>query len=232
MGDPRGALGRADRRLPARGDRGPRARRLRGDRARDGRRRELQQRVGGARRAGLGDALRRPSAVRPPHRRLRRVRDRLEGRRGRHALEARRRGRRSTATRPPTRTPRCTASTRSPRPRSRSGATRRRGARSRSSPRCRRSSCCRSRRTSLGGGRLLRPHLLHRLPHADGPGEAAAGPPRAHLGRGRRPRRVRDAAVQDRGRAVGRRGVLARRRASWSSSSARSTTSTATSSRG
>ena len=32
-------------------------------------------------------------AVRPPHRRLRRVRDRLEGRRGRHALAARRRGR-------------------------------------------------------------------------------------------------------------------------------------------
>ena len=54
VGDPRGARGRADRRLPARGDRGTRARRLRGRRARDGRRRELQQRVGGARRAGLG----------------------------------------------------------------------------------------------------------------------------------------------------------------------------------
>ena len=70
--------------------------------------------------AALGEpvsvfALRRPPRVRPPHRRLGRLRRRLEGRRGRDALEARRRGRASTATRPPTRTPRCTASTRWPR---------------------------------------------------------------------------------------------------------------------
>src|SRR5256886_9814007 len=49
--------GRAPRRLPDRGDRGSRARRLRGDRARDGRRRELQQRVGRARQAGVGVPL-------------------------------------------------------------------------------------------------------------------------------------------------------------------------------
>ena len=40
-------------------------------------------------------ALRRPPRVRPPHRRLGRVGRRVEGRRGRHALEARRRGRRA-----------------------------------------------------------------------------------------------------------------------------------------
>ena len=54
----------------------------------------------------------------------------------------------------------------------------------------------------LGGGGLLRADLLHRLPHADGPREAAGRPPRAHLGRRRRPGRVRHAAVQGRGRAV------------------------------
>ena len=55
-----GARGRAQGRLPGRGDRGPRARRVRGDRPRDGRGRELQQRLGGARQAGLGVRLRRP----------------------------------------------------------------------------------------------------------------------------------------------------------------------------
>ena len=143
LGDPPGARGRAQRRLPARADRGARARRLRGDRPGDGGRRQLQQRLGGAGQAGLGLRLRRPPRVRPPHRRLRRLRDRLEGRRGRHPLEARRRGRRSTATRPPTRTSRSTGSTRWPRRASGSGATRRPGAPSPSSPRCRRSSCCR-----------------------------------------------------------------------------------------
>ena len=93
VGDPPGARGRAQGRLPARGDRGARARRVRGDRPGDGRRRQLQQRLGGARQAGLGVRLRRPPRVRPPHRRLRRLRDRLEGRRGRDQVEARRRGR-------------------------------------------------------------------------------------------------------------------------------------------
>ena len=67
-----GARGRAQGRLPGRGGRGPRARRLRGDRPGDGRGRQLQQRLGVARQAGLGLRLRRPPRVRPPHRRLRR----------------------------------------------------------------------------------------------------------------------------------------------------------------
>ena len=116
------------------------------DRARDGGGRQLQQRVGGARQAGVGVALRRPPRVRPPHRRLGRLGRRLEGRR--RASRAGSPATRSwcTATRPPTRTPRCTASTRWPPRRSGSGAMRRRGAPSRSSPRCRRSSCCPSPR--------------------------------------------------------------------------------------
>jgi crotonyl-CoA carboxylase/reductase len=48
----------------------------------------------------------------------------------------------------------------------------------------------------LGGGRLLRPDVLHRLPHARRPGAPAGGPPRADLGRRRRPRRVRHPALQ------------------------------------
>ena len=52
----------------------------------------------------------------------------------------------------------------------RSGRTRRAGAASRSSARCRPSSCCPSRPADLGGGGQLRPHLLHRLPHAGRPG--------------------------------------------------------------
>ena len=83
----------------------------------------------------------------------------------------------------------------------------------------------------VGGGRLLRPHVLHRLPHADGPGEAAARPPRADLGRGRRPRRVRDAAVQDRRRAVGRRRLLRGEGRADQAARRASTTSTATTSR-
>ena len=109
-----GARGRADRRLPARGDGGTRARRLRGDRARDGGRRELQQRVGGARQAGLGLPL--PPRRGPPHRRLGRLRasSGRSARASRAGSPATRSS--STATRPPTRTPRSTGSTRSPRP--------------------------------------------------------------------------------------------------------------------
>ena len=40
----------------------------------------------------------------------------------------------------------------------------------------------------------LRSHLLHRLPDADRPGQAAGRPQRPHLGRGRRPRRLRHAS--------------------------------------
>ena len=93
LGHPPGARGRARRRLPGRGDRGARARRLRGHRPRHGRRRELQQRLGGARQAGLGLPL--PPRRGPPHRRLGRLGRRLEGRARGHALEARRRGRRA-----------------------------------------------------------------------------------------------------------------------------------------
>ena len=92
LGDPGRARGRAQGRLPARGDRGARARRLRGDRPGDGGRGQLQQRLGVARQARLGLRLRRPPRVGPSHRRLRRLRDRLEGRRGRHQVGARRRG--------------------------------------------------------------------------------------------------------------------------------------------
>ena len=89
---------------------------------------------------GYGDHAR----VGPPHRRLRRLRDRLEGRRGRDQVEAGRRGRdplqpgllrgRRGARARPARRARA----------SRSGATRRPGAPSPSSPRSRRSSSCRS----------------------------------------------------------------------------------------
>ena len=83
----------------------------------------------------------------------------------------------------------------------------------------------------LGGGRLLRPHLLHRLPDADRPGRAAGRPQGADLGRGRRPRRVRHPALQAHRRRLASASCPPTRRASWSSSSARRTSSTATSSR-
>ncbi len=62
----------------------------------------------------------------------------------------------------------------------------------------------------LGGRRLLRPDLLHRLPDADGPGQDPGRPPRAHLGRRRRPGRVRHPAVQGGRRRVRRRRLLRR----------------------
>ena len=58
----------------------------------------------------------------------------------------------------------------------------------------------------LGRVVRLRAHLLHRLPDADRPLQAAGRPQRADLGRGRRARRVRDPALQ------GRRGERRRRR--------------------
>ena len=83
----------------------------------------------------------------------------------------------------------------------------------------------------LGGGRLLRPHLLHRLPDADRPGRDAGRPQGADLGRGRRPRRVRDAARASSPAPTRSASCPPTRRASWSSSSAPRTSSTATSSR-
>ena len=84
----------------------------------------------------------------------------------------------------------------------------------------------------LGGVGLLRADVLHRLPDADGPRQAAGRRPRADLGRRRRPGRVRDPAREGRGRRERRRRLVRARRASSSSSSAPSTTSTATSSPG
>ena len=82
----------------------------------------------------------------------------------------------------------------------------------------------------LGRVLRLRADLLHRLPDADRPVQAAARPQRPDLGRGRRPRRLRHPALQG-GRAPTRSASSPpTRRASWSSSSAPSTTSTATSS--
>ena len=210
-----GARGRAHGRLPGRGDRGPRARRLRGDRAGDGRRRQLQQRLGVARQAGLGLRLRRPRGVRPPHRRLRRLRRRLEGRRGRHQVEARRRGRDPLQ-------PGLLRGRRGPRPRPDGRAEpgdlglrddlglvrpvhQGPGA----------AAAAEAEEPLLGRVQRLRAHLLHRLPDADGPVQAAGGPQRPDLGRGRRPRRLRGPALQGRRRQRRRRRLLAPRRASW-----------------
>ena len=65
-------------------------------------------------------------------------------------------------------------------------------------------------RAELGGGRLLRPRVLHRVPHADHPLQTAGRPERADLGRRRRPRRIRDAAVRRCGRRLRRSRVLRR----------------------
>ena len=62
----------------------------------------------------------------------------------------------------------------------------------------------------LGGGRLLRAHVLHRLPHAAQPRPAPGRPEGAHLGRRRRPGRVRHAAVRRRGRRERRRRLQRR----------------------
>ena len=82
----------------------------------------------------------------------------------------------------------------------------------------------------LGRVLRLRPHLLHRLPDADRPVQAAARPQRADLGRRRRPRRLRRRSSARRPAPTRSASSPPTRRASWSSSSAPSTTSTATSS--
>ena len=88
------------------------------------------------------------------------------------------------------------------------GATRRPGAPSPSSPRCRPSSCCPAPRASPGRRPPLRPRLLHRLPHAARPVQAAGWPQRLDLGRRRRSRRLRGAALQGRRCQRGRRRLL------------------------
>ena len=195
--------------------------------------RQLQQRLGRARQAGLGLRLRRPPGVRPPHRRLRRLRHRLEGRRGRDQVEARRRGRDPLQ-------PGLLRGRRGPRPRPagrararRSGATRRPGARFAQFTKVQAQQLLPKPTEPLLGRVLgLRPHLLHRLPDADRPVQAPGGPQRADLGRRRRPRRLRRSSSARRPAPTPSASSPRTRRASWSSGSARSTTSTATSSRG
>ena len=84
----------------------------------------------------------------------------------------------------------------------------------------------------LGGGRVVRPHVLHRVPDAHGPVRAAGRPQGPHLGRRRRPRRLRDPALHARRRGLRRRRVKRREGRAGASSSARRGSSTATSSRG
>ena len=62
----------------------------------------------------------------------------------------------------------------------------------------------------LGGVGLLRPRLLHRLPHADHPLQTAGGEEGADLGRRRRPGRVRHPALRRRRRPLRGRGLLGR----------------------
>ena len=158
--------GEPRRRLPGRGDRGPRAGRLRGHRARHGRRGQLQQRLGGARQARLGLPL--PPRRGPPHRRLGRLRHRVEGGPRGHALAARRRGRRALQ-------PGLLRGPRGPRPRSAGRAVAAdlglrdelglvRAVHQGPGP----AAAAQARAPRLGGGGLLRADLLHRLPDAHG----------------------------------------------------------------
>ena len=184
----------------------PRAGRVRGDRAGDGGRRELQQRLGGAGQAGLGLPLPRGG---PPHRRLGRLRDRVGGRRGRDALEARRRGRRALQ-------PGVLRGRRGPRARPAGRAVAAdlglrddlglvRAVLQGPGP----AAAAQAEGAGVGGGRVLRSDVLHRLPDARRPGAAAGRPPRADLGRRGRPRRVRHPALQARRRRLARRRLLA-----------------------
>ena len=187
--------GEPHRRLPARGDRGPRARRLRGHRARDGRGRELQQRLGGARQAGHRSSATAttPSTATTSAARTPPASSGRSARASRAGSPATRSS--STATRPPTRTPRSTASTRWPRPSQRIwGYETTWGSFAQFTKVQAQQLLPKPAEPHLGGGGLLRPDVLHRLPHADRPGEAAGRPPRAHLGRRGRPRRVRHPA--------------------------------------
>ena len=154
--------------------------------------RELQQRLGRARQAGLRLPL--PPRRGPPHRRLGRLGHRLEGRPGRDPLEARRRGRHPLQ-------PGLLRGPRGPRPRPARRAVAAdlglrdelglvRAVHEGPGP----AAAAQAGEPRLGGGRVLRPDLLHRLPDADRPRAAAGRPTRADLGRRRRPRRVRDAA--------------------------------------
>ena len=180
----------------------------------------------------VGLALRRPPRVRPPHRRLGRLGDRLEGRRGRDALEARRRGGHPLQ-------PGLLRGPRGARPRpARRADPEDLGLRDHlglvrpvhQGPGA--AAAAEAAEPHLGGGRLLRPRLLHRLPDADHPLQHPGGRPRADLGRRRRPRRVRHPALRAGRREGGRRRVLEPEKGELRrSSSAPRAGSTATSSR-
>ena len=214
-------LGRAAGRLPGRGDRGARAGRLRGHRARDGGGRELQQRVGGARRAGVGLRLRRPPRV------------------GHHIggsdasgrrVEGRRRASRSWQPGDEVVIHCNQASYEDPEVHG-------------LDPLAAPSQQIWGYETTWGSfaqfTKVQAQQLLHKPKNLTWEEAASYGlvyftayrmlidrcsapgrPSRARLGRGRRPRRVRHPAVRDGGRAVASASSPRRRRASWSSSSA------------
>ena len=157
--------------------------------------------------AGLDLPLHR---LRLPHRRVRRVRDRRTGGAGRDPLEARRRGR--DPLQPELRRVR---RVQRPRPDGVHAAAdlgvrvelgQLRGVLPGAGP----AAPAQAAAADVGGGRLLRAHLLHRLPDAGRPGPDPAGRQRAGLGRRRRPGHVRRAAVRpargerDRGRLLRR----------------------------
>ena len=199
--------------------------RVRGDRAGDGRGHELH--TSGPRSAGpCRDALRRPSEFGHPSA-VRTPRDRVEGRsrvtRWKPGDEVV-----VHCNRPPTRIPRSTASTRWPHPRRRSGLRDDLGlvrpVHQGPGP----AAAAQAEGAELGGGGLLRPRLLHRLSHADDPLHMQAG---ANVLIWARPA---GSACSPPNSAPPRRQlrgiVSSRRRQSWSSASAPSTTSTAPSS--
>ncbi|CAA7618738.1 PKS protein (fragment) [Magnetospirillum sp. UT-4] len=186
LGHPQGAPRHARHRHAGRGGRDPRDRSARGADHGDGRRRQLQRRVGGAGQADL--SVRLPQGA-LSHRRLGCLGHRLGGGRQGEALEGRRRSggplqpgrrrRRGVQRRRPDvlaqpahlglRDPRRLLRPVRPRP----------GAAADAPPQA----------PDLGRERLLHPDARHRLPHAVRPPPAhpAARPQRAGVGRGRRP---------------------------------------------
>ena len=203
---------------PRRGRAAARARARRGVRGRDGERHQLQHRVDLDLRAGLH--LRLPRALRPqqradqaprpavPRGRLRPVRRRAQDRAGRHQVEARRPRRGALPLR----------RARGPRRPQRHDARHRAadlGLRDQlRRPRRRRDgqgqpADAQARAPDLGGGRLSRPRQLHGLPPARQQERRRheAGRQRPHLGRLRRPRRLRDAVRPQRRRHAGVRGL-------------------------
>ena len=204
LGRPQGAARAAGRVDADRGRADLDARQPRRARPRDGGGRQLQRRLGGARRADLAARRAQESLS---HRRLRRLGHRLGGRLQGQALEGRRRGRRPLQ----------------PGRRRRRGMQRRRpdvlalaahlGLRDAGRllrpvlPRAGPPADGAAEAPDLGGGRLLHADAGDRLPHAVRPraAPAEAGRQRAGLGRLGRPRRVRRPALRRRRRQRDRR---------------------------